>query len=213
MTARPACPDWRDLAASRDREELRSGESWLAALDHLDAGCRACRDAAYSADPTLVFRRVPAIETTPDEVADLTASVRAMIRAGRVDGAPSSSWEDLIASEPAAEPAPLPVPKAARSLPRWRIASLAASLVALLLGTSTAPPGTGGAEPAQGSGAPLAASYFATADFAAAYGTAAESRAGDQVEIETLDRPSANVYQFDDPNMAVVLIVDAGLDV
>lgn len=204
------CPDWRALADSRDHEEARSGSEWVEALEHLDGGCPACRDAAYAADPTLVFRRAPAIETAPGEIADLQASVRAMIRAGRIEGATTPPPEAVFA--PLADE-----PTAARRRPalRWRAASLAAGVVALLIGTAPDPVGNTGSE---GSGevvasAAFADGAFADGGFAAVIPAYSRGAGGDPVEIETLDRPSANVYQFDDPGMDVVLIVDAGLDV
>jgi hypothetical protein len=176
------------------------------ALDHLDGGCQACRDAAYAADPTLVFRRAPTIEATAGEIADLQASVRAMIRAGRVEGATTPPPDTVLA--PLADE-----PIAARQRPalRWRAASLAAGVLALLIGTAPDPVGNIGSE---GSGEVVASAVFAEGDFAGVIPVAySKGAGGDPVEIETLDRPSANVYQFDDPGMDVVLIVDAGLDV
>lgn len=200
------CPDWRALAATRDE---RADEAWFAALDHLDDGCRACRDAAYSADPTLVFRRAAAYEPTAAEVTDLAASVRAMIRAGRVEEMPASDFDHLTRSE---EPVAAPAPKAEiavrlNRVPGWRVASLAAGLVALLV--ATAPVGKESTPATLAASAPPAA--YGT-EFVSALLTAGGTP-DDPVEIETLDRPTANVYQFDDPGMDVVLIVDAGLDV
>jgi hypothetical protein len=203
----PRCPDWRNLAATRDERDDRHGDAWFAALDHLDGGCRACRDAAYSADPTLVFRRAAAYEPTAAEVTDLAASVRAMIRAGRVEEMPASDFDLLTRTDESVAAPVAEIAVRAKRVPGWRVASLAAGLVALLVATAPV-----GKEP---SPATLAASAPA-----AAYGTefvsallTAGGATGDPVEIETLDRPSANVYQFDDPGMDVVLIVDAGLDV
>lgn len=220
MTLRAACPDWRTLAASRDQRDQpdqrdldseRFGPDWSSAIEHLAGGCRACRDAAYAADPTLVFRRAPTFEPPADEIADLAASVRAMIRAGRIEGVPASDFDALTRTEPLAEDAPATVVvPSQKPVLRWRLVSLAAALVALLIGTAPAPVGhQDHALPSVEASAP-----------AAAYGSelvvtrlAAGDAGGDPVEIETLDRPSANVYQFDDPGMDVVLIVDAGLDV
>src|SRR5262249_36619722 len=64
------CPDWRGLAAPRfDSPGAATGEpaGWAEALAHLD-GCPACRRAALEADPTLLFRRLPAL---PPPVLDL----------------------------------------------------------------------------------------------------------------------------------------------
>lgn len=200
------CPDWRTLAATRDE---RADDAWFGALDHLDGGCRSCRDAAYAADPMLVFRRAAAYEPTAAEVTDLAASVRAMIRAGRVEDMPASDFDHLTRTEESvAALAPVTaIAVRAKRVPGWRVASLAAGLVALLVATAPV-----GKEPTP--------TTLAASAPAAAYGTefvsvllTAGGATADPVEIETLDRPTANVYQFDDPGMDVVLIVDAGLDV
>ncbi|MDX2000020.1 MAG: hypothetical protein SF066_20065 [Thermoanaerobaculia bacterium] len=210
MSHRPSrCPDWRTLAATRDERDDLHGDAWFAALDHLDGGCRACRDAAYAADPTLVFRRAAAYEPTAAEVTDLAASVRAMIRAGRVEELPASDFDHLTRTEePVAAPAPIAelVVRPRRVL-GWRVASLAAGLVALLVATAPVDH-----EPAPTTVAASAPAVAYGTEFVGALLTAGSST-GDPVEIETLDRPTANVYQFDDPGMDVVLIVDAGLDV
>lgn len=205
------CPDWRALAVTRDERDERMDDAWFAALDHLDDGCRACRDAAYAADPTLVFRRAPAYEPTAAEVTDLAASVRAMIRADRIEGLPASDFDFLTRTEePTAESAPVTaLPVVRKPALRWRVASLAAGLVALLVGTAPAPVDPNEAVPARLEVSAPAPAYGT--EFVSALVTSGST--GDPVEIETLDRPTANVYQFDDPGMDVVLIVDAGLDV
>jgi len=49
-----SCPDWRSLAARREREP----EAWERALAHLD-DCGRCGEEALAAEPTLLFRRLP----------------------------------------------------------------------------------------------------------------------------------------------------------
>lgn len=87
-----SCPDWRALAAHRN--EPRGGrqaaepEGWTEALAHFDS-CSLCRRQALSADPTLVFRRMPVVELAPvqemDEVAAVRQAVAAMRTASRLD--------------------------------------------------------------------------------------------------------------------------------
>jgi hypothetical protein len=63
-------------------------EGWTEALAHFDS-CSLCRRQALSADPTLVFRRMPVVELTPaqemDEVAAVRQAVAAMRTASRLD--------------------------------------------------------------------------------------------------------------------------------
>ncbi len=74
-----SCPDWPALAACRDQDS-EGDHRWQRALEHLD-GCPSCREAAYAAEPTLVFRRLPAIETTDDDTRAMQQAVAAMRRA------------------------------------------------------------------------------------------------------------------------------------
>lgn len=74
-----SCPDWPTLVARRD--QVPEGElSWERALEHLDA-CASCREAAYAAEPTLVFRRLPTLEPSAEDVRAMQRSVAAMRRA------------------------------------------------------------------------------------------------------------------------------------
>jgi len=87
-----SCPDWSALAAHRNdpRPSRRTTEpeGWTEALAHFDS-CSLCRRQALSADPTLVFRRMPVVELTPaqemDEVAAVRQAVAAMRTASRLD--------------------------------------------------------------------------------------------------------------------------------
>ncbi len=74
-----SCPDWPALAARRD-QDTEGGELWQRAVGHLDA-CPSCREAAYAAEPTLVFRRLPSLEPSADDTLAMQQAVAAMRRA------------------------------------------------------------------------------------------------------------------------------------
>ena len=59
------CPDWQTLC---DRRQAGPGDGpgWQAAVRHLD-GCERCQRTALAADPTLLFRRLPALTASDDE--------------------------------------------------------------------------------------------------------------------------------------------------
>jgi hypothetical protein len=208
-----SCPDWRHLDPDLDTAR------WQAALGHLDSGCRACWQQALAADPTLIFRRLPAAVLSPateaDEVAAARLAVAAMRTASRnrahpVRGALASlatSGRDLHAFHGAK---------------RW---ALAASLTALALLCGSDRPWH-----------PLAPALRALSTSATPASLAAQPRpfgwahaagpvpnaaipampaipAADRSSIEGLSRPGARVYQIDGPQMSVVMIVDEKLDV
>ncbi len=89
------CPDWRALSARRESDagggpspqggaNERSEGEWRAALEHLD-DCEACQDEALAADPTLLFRRLPAFEAGADEVAAMQRAVASMRRGETIE--------------------------------------------------------------------------------------------------------------------------------
>ncbi len=87
-----SCPDWKTLAAWRDDPRAGEPAQWREALEHLDRGCPLCRRAALAADPTLVFRRLAAVpEPAPaqeaSDVESMRRAVAAMRAAGRVEAA------------------------------------------------------------------------------------------------------------------------------
>jgi hypothetical protein len=211
-----SCPDWRRLdPAARDGASPQA-ERWAAALRHLDAGCSLCRREALAADPTLVFRRLPAPEVTPalesEEVAGARLAVAAMRAAsrlehpGREDGKPLSQW-----------PLAVRQPARMRQASRWL---LAASLtgMALLFGAghgwrgevaraaALLSPGRMAAAPSLH----VPATGRVASDLDAPSGVLP---AASRSSIEGLSRPEARVYQIDGPHMSVVMIVDAKLDV
>lgn len=101
-----SCPDWRALAAHR----LGSGAQdepagWGEALDHFDGGCKLCRRDALKADPTLVFRRLPALEMTPareasevDAVRQAVAAMRTASRVEALERRSSGGWKRWAAA-------------------------------------------------------------------------------------------------------------------
>ncbi len=193
-----ACPNWRELLAPRfDRTAGAADPEGLAlALAHFDA-CPACRREACGIDPTLVFRRLPAVELDFDleaermrlAVAGMRASERVHSRRASAQGRPYGiRWRGQTA--------------------RWAAAAgLAAA--ALFLGSrgELATPESGrpkfsAAPPALS--APVDDASLARLEPAAA---AIESA------VEDLGRPDARIYQLDGERLSVVMIVDEKLDV
>ncbi|HVR10259.1 MAG TPA: hypothetical protein VMW75_19585 [Thermoanaerobaculia bacterium] len=86
------CPDWRRLdPADRDAPGApHAAARWQEALRHLDGGCPRCWQEALAADPTLVFRRLPAPDLgqaeEAEEVAAARLAVAAMRTASRLEG-------------------------------------------------------------------------------------------------------------------------------
>jgi hypothetical protein len=192
------CPDWRDLTAHRNDGPgpgIEEPAGWPAALEHLD-GCPACRRTALEADPTLLFRRLPALSlemsasTEAAEVESMRQAVAAMRTARRLEPprerAVWSRW--LAAAALAAAALSLGTGQVRRDLP-----------LALKGGVAHA----GIAFPA-----PLAA-------LAADASQAVPRFASEQVPmVEELNRPAARVYQMDGgKNLSVVMIVDERFDV
>lgn len=193
------CPDWTLLAAHRladapEAAEPADAAAWGEALDHLDA-CPECRRRAVAADPTLVFRSLPAWEPEPAEVDAMRAGVAALRRAHRVAPGPERPLEARTPSRRAG----------LRQRTGWRVAAAAGLASALL---SVAPiverlPGdpAGSAATAgrlsAGAGVPIAA-FLDDPSLPA---------------VDDIENPMASVYHIDDEEVGVVMVVDAGLDV
>ncbi len=195
------CPDWNRLTAHRLADPAtaaaRVPEAWGAALDHLD-GCPECRRRALAADPTLLFRSLPDWETdAAGEVDAMRSGVAALRRAHRVT--PRSE------SEPAAAgAAPGASARSTGERNAWRAAA-AAVLAAALLSAAPAVRQTAGDAPRAGA---LPGAIGAAQAVPVAY--------LDDPTLSTVDdieHPTASVYHFDDEEVAVVMVVDAGLDV
>jgi hypothetical protein len=125
-----SCPDWGSLAARRAASPV-DPPGWDQALEHLD-GCAHCRPQALSADPTLLFRRLPAPALAADEVAAMRLRVATLRRAGELRGSTRDGrprvWQ-----------------------PSWRRLAVAASLAAaVLVVDGVAPPPLPSAGPSAG---------------------------------------------------------------
>jgi hypothetical protein len=192
-----SCPDWNTLTAHRRGDERSSAaapEGWDDAMDHLE-GCADCRDQAIAADPTLDFRRLPAIEASRDEIADMRAGVAALRRAGRVAESPAASRSlDAGAST------------------WWGRAAAAAILAAGLLSLQPGIEEPTSEWPAL-STAPLTAGLFPFDPAAQGLAPIAWLDESGASAVDDIENPTASVYHFDDEEVAVVMVVDAGLDV
>lgn len=219
-----SCPDWRRLdPAERDGASLQAAR-WTAALHHFDTGCARCRREALAADPSLVFRLLPAAELSAaqevDEVASARAAVAAMRAASRL-GSPQRSGAGTLPRLHRLPGRSISVRQAMRGrhLSRW---ALAASLtgMALLFGAGHGWRGDVGRAVALLAHAPAAGAPA----LHRLYGTSAPSTpdaipaprilpAASRSSIEGFSRPGARVYEIDGPQMSVVMIVDDKLDV
>jgi len=191
------CPDWRALTAHRLDPVADTGDAaqepagWDEALAHLD-GCPACRRAALTADPTLLFRRLPAL---PAPFLDLSpAAEAAEVEAVRLAVASMRTARRLA---PAREPA-------SRRYRQWGAAAVLAG-AAVSLGSA---PGL----PAAGSHAAAVAPVPHTVRLPAP--PPGLRLVADRVPMVELNRPAARVYEMDGgENLSVVMIVDERLDV
>lgn len=73
------CPNWSQLTRSGAPV---SAEDWA----HAER-CEPCREAALQADPTLIFRRLPRVEATTDDIESMQQAVAAMRRGRSVESA------------------------------------------------------------------------------------------------------------------------------
>lgn len=77
----------RCMDADRLRDTLRDASVRRAAMRRHVERCRSCREAALAQDPTTLFRRLPKVELSADEVAEMRQRVKGVQRARRVGGA------------------------------------------------------------------------------------------------------------------------------
>ncbi len=181
-----SCPDWRALVAARDAAPAADLPAWDEARRHAST-CGSCREAAFAADPLLLFSRLPERRVTPGEIDDMQSAVAALVRSSRIaqSARVEPSGKDRVSAR----------------LPLSRVA--AALGICSLLALSGAPRRhpSGFAE-LEGAGSAVAKQRM----------TAAEVQAFGSV-VEELDRPGARIYELPQADMAVVMIVDASLDV
>lgn len=196
-----SCPEWSLLTAHRFASARAAAaeepRGWREALEHLD-GCAGCRRRAVAADPTLAFRRLPAPSVGPAEVDEIRAGVAALRRTRRLEagtvragGTPGADERD-------------------RSRP-WSRAAVAAALLIVLagLGPALAPEHRTGDRQGKRTEDSPAARTFAAEEA----GPTALLDDPRLLTVDEIEHPTASVYHFDAEEVAVVMVVDAGLDV
>jgi hypothetical protein len=180
--------DWSALTAHRRDPQAAEPAGWAAALEHLDA-CPGCRRAALAADPTLLFRRLAAPEPGlggDADVALMRQGVAALRAAGRVAPEMTSA-------------AGLERRRAGGTWKRW-VAAAALALAAFSAGRDQAPERTAAVvDGVSGAGRPAAAVQPARLQL--------------MPLVEGLDRPNARVYQMQEEDLSVAMIVDEGLEI
>lgn len=177
------CPDWTTLVARRDGDPHAGEEAWARALAHLD-DCPHCRDAAVAAEPTVIFRHLPAPEVGADDVAAMQQAVAAMRR-------------------PATVGRHRPIPRRHRVRGWQKVAAVAAVLVAAVLLRGTGPEET---DPIAPAASPVAAvalpAPVPTPDAAlAAYDPAAIPL------VEDVDPSYGALIQLVDDDFAIVMVM------
>lgn len=76
-----SCPDWRSLLKHRlETVELEPPAEWPQAVEHLER-CPACRRQALSLDPSMLFAVSAPLPVSDDEVGEIKANVRTLVRA------------------------------------------------------------------------------------------------------------------------------------
>ncbi len=188
-----SCPDWRRLAAlhlegleAAGDEDAAEPSGWDAALGHLDA-CPRCRQEALEADPLLLFRRLPRLESDAEDVRVVRSGVEALRRVRRIEAegtgvarSPEGRW--------------------------WRRAAVAAGLAGILLSVHPSVHDGGAAMDSAarlGLGSALARTVPQTSP----------EDVSEWAAVDEIERPTASVYHFDGGDVGVVMVVDAGLDV
>ncbi len=177
-----SCPDWQDLVRQRD-EQQDDGPEWHAALGHLD-DCPACQKAAPAAEPTLLFRRLPAPEAGRHEIEAMKQAVAGMRRGQTLEHGG--------------------VHRARRLPVSW---ARAAALAAVLLGSLL----LRGAGTVSDESAPLAGLPAAAVLDTAAVANDVDLR---QLPlIETADPTYGSIIQVVDDDISLVLVVPGEIDV
>jgi hypothetical protein len=184
------CPSWTVLTAHRRERGGQSAaepEGWPAALAHFDGGCPVCRKAALTADPTLVFRRLPSVPaakmTETEERAEVEAvrqAVAAMRTASRLGSETHKSG-------------------ALTGWRRWTAAAVLA-LAALFIPYGDARQ----ARPAADQAAIFRNEYVGEG--------AQQVEVGTPV-MEGVNLPGARVYHMSGEGLQVVMVVDESIDI
>ncbi|MCP4659203.1 MAG: hypothetical protein GY856_27655 [bacterium] len=179
-----SCPDWRTLTTARRDADP---EAWQSALAHFD-DCSLCRRDALTAEPTLLFRRLPTLEAGADQIADMQRAVATMRRA--------RSMEEPRGRAPYRQP-PLGEPST------WlRAAALAAVLLGAALLRGTGPATTDRVEHAAlGPGAVSTESLSAVNTAPASFDPARLPL------VEDVDPSYGSVIQVMDDDFAIVMVV------
>ncbi len=242
-----SCPDWRrlerlvrpDLAAAAPAADGMPGASpaaavrWQEALRHLDGGCPRCWQEAVAVDPTLIFRRLPAVELPPAQEAEEVAAARLAVAAMRTASRrPARAMQQqhlrwavaagltamalIFGAEHGWRGAGrLPVPMATSTARAASAAEAAAGSPGSGLPGSADPRSLQGSQGSPGApsspGLAVAGSGWAVTPVSLP--SRATATATSRPSIEGLSRPEARVYQLDSPHMSVVMIVDSKLDV
>ncbi|MEA2694424.1 MAG: hypothetical protein QOJ16_3811 [Acidobacteriota bacterium] len=195
------CPDWRALTTHRNDGPgpgMEEPAGWPAALEHLDA-CPACRRTALEADPTLLFRRLPALSS------EMSASAEA---------AEVESMRHAVAAMRTARR--LEPPRERAVWTAWKRWGAAAALAAAALSLGTGQVHRDVRLALKGAIAHSGIAFpVPLAALAADASQAVPRFASEQVPmVEELNRPAARVYQMDGgKNLSVVMIVDERFDV
>ncbi len=197
MTA--PCPDWRALTDHRRDPRAAEPAGWDEALEHFDR-CGRCRPAALAADPSLLFRRLR--EAGPESAG----------LGGDVDVATIAAIRQGVATLRAARRLDADHRRSRSPWGRW------AAAAALAIGTLSA--GSVGSNRTTGSEDAWRAEQGEIVLLGKA---AAVADVVDDIQpvrgqvmrpvIEGLNRPDARLYQMQDGELSVAMIVDEGLEI
>ncbi|HWM91619.1 MAG TPA: hypothetical protein VN493_12705 [Thermoanaerobaculia bacterium] len=206
MNRAASCPDWTTLAAHRREPKGVEPAGWSEALAHFDGGCKVCRKAALKSDPTLVFRRLPAVPaavmTESQERAEVDAvrqAVSAMRAASRLDS--------------------LKTGKRAfggfGSFGRWKRWSAAAALT--LVGLSIPGDDTRQLQPYEPQAAIFRNGQMAVGSQGLVSGDSEQVTRQVDLDLPILDGgvdlPDARVYQQSYDGLSVVMVVDESINI
>ena len=224
MTCDHATTDWKSLIARRDAaaEAGASEVDVSAALDHVDH-CDACRRKALMADPSLVFRRLPRVETTAADVESMRQAVASLRRASRVTSVEAevetAASRRRFAIGHGLRRAAAAVLLAAAGLGAWLAGPTLLEHATLVdagldpLATDAAPVAVPSADSLLSAATPTTGLEPLIEPLAVAHRPSAEDLAARPV-FEGLSQPrAADVYQVGEEDLLVVMVVDETLDI